>query len=82
VEKELEFEKLQQYAENVLEPILAKTTTPGKSAIPAQNRLFRDKNAVSAWIKSVEASARGRSYQCRKYANLGQKLDFSVDSCR
>ncbi|MBA7626697.1 hypothetical protein ES703_34152 [subsurface metagenome] len=80
VEKELEFEKLQQYAENVLEPILAKNPTPGKSAIPAQNRLFHDKNAVSAWIKSVEASARGRSWQCWKHANLGQKLDFPVDS--
>jgi hypothetical protein len=58
----------------------AKTLTLGKSAIPAENGRFHDKEAVSAWIKSVEDSASGRCWQCRKYANSGRKLGFSVDS--
>jgi DNA-binding transcriptional regulator YhcF (GntR family) len=59
----------------------AKHHTPGKSAIPAEKPQFHDKSAEDEFLQAALAAARSRSWQYRKYANLGQKLGFSVDSC-
>ncbi|MBA7576403.1 hypothetical protein ES708_18244 [subsurface metagenome] len=57
----------------------AKPYTPQELAKLAEERRFRDKSVEDQLLRAVTAAARSRSWQYRKYANLGQKLGFSLD---
>ncbi|MBA7474762.1 hypothetical protein ES707_10116 [subsurface metagenome] len=76
---EAEFEQRKKEQIRALRSTPAKPHTPGKSAIPAQNRQFRDKKAVDEHLRAVQAAARSRSRSYQKYANSAQKADFSLD---
>ncbi|MBA7469659.1 hypothetical protein ES707_04937 [subsurface metagenome] len=48
-----ELKKLEQYAENVLKPCLAKLHTSPKTAIPAKYKPICDKKADDEWLRAV-----------------------------
>ncbi len=79
---EAELEQLEQYAENVLKPLLVKPHTPGKSAIPAENLQFRDKSAEDRRLQQAYDSGSCAYFRGREWAKPAQKADFSVDSCK
>ncbi len=76
---ESELKKLDQYAENVLKPCLGKPLTPQESAKLAEERRLPDKKAQDEFLTAYQAAARRNSRTYQKYANLGQKLGFSLD---
>jgi hypothetical protein len=76
---EAELKKLEQYAENVLKPCLGKPPAPYTDEELALIAQKRDKEAKAKHLAAVTAAARSRSWWYRKYANLGQKLGFSLD---
>ncbi len=76
---EAEIKKLEQYAENVLKPCLGKPPTLDKSVISPQKPQSHDKKAQDALLTRTLETARRNSRSYQKYANLGQKVGFSLD---
>ena len=76
---EAELKKLEQYAENVLKPCLAKHPTPDKSVISTQKPQSHDKKTGEQFLTATLAAARKRDYGYRRLANSGQKVGFCLD---